>query len=208
MRPWDYDEHLAEIERRNPAEPLLPTLRKGFSAINAMYIKIALGRMPTHVEEELDLDVDQYDDVAPDEVLIELWGQRTRLFGLLNKQANKFHECTTDAQRKENSELVLGYWDDIQSVKAKIEYYKEHKQLPVDDDDGEKIADNPAELAKQINSLRARISQRKKKLIDVAGLDASTPGKQKQIDIIEADIRTLKHTLGLATQQMERYGKD
>ncbi len=215
MREWQYDEGLAKIEANNPGEPLLPVLRGGFSPINAIYMASALSRMPTILEEvefneDLVLEAEEKSEpVQVDDTLMALWSQRTALFGLMNKQSNKFHQCGNDEQRAANSALVLKYWTDIQSVKAKIAYYEEHGEMPAfRSKDSEQIADNPAKLSAQINSLRARISQRKKKLIDLAGLDANTPGRQAKIDAAENDIKTLKYTLGVAEQKMKEYGKE
>lgn len=215
MREWQYDEHLELIERHNPGEPLLHSLRSGYSAINVLYMASALKRMPTileenEVDEDLQLEAEEKrEPVEVDDTLMALWSQRTALFGLMNKQSNKFHLCGNDEQRAANSALVLKYWDDIQSVKAKIAYYEEHGEMPkAQTNHKEVIADNPAKLAKQINSIRARISQRKRKLVDLAGLDPNTPGRQKKIDEAEVDLRQMRYTLGMAEQKMKAYGKD
>lgn len=199
-----YDDLLAHIERQNPGEPLLSTLRAGHSRVNEIYIGVAAKRLPTVIEEE---DVPEIVEkpVFQDDTLRNLWSERTRLFGLMNRQSNQFHTCQTDTERAENSAKVLAWWADIVSVKAKIAYYEQHGEMPVDAEEGEQLPGNAVQLSKRLASLRSRISQKKAQLREIAGLDEGTPGKQSKIDAAEADLRRLKHLEGLALQMLKSH---
>lgn len=208
MKEAEYIEHLSRIARQNPAEPLLPALRAGYSRANVLYIKAALRRMPTAGS---DMEAEpRWQDRTPhaDETLRSLWRERTRLFGLMNKQSNAFHNCRTDADRADNSRRVLSWWDDILAVKAKIAYYEQHGALPAEPEEADELPDNPVQLSKRLNSLRARISQKKAQLRDLAGLDEGTPGKQSKIDAAERDLKALKHQAGMAEVKLRVYGQE
>lgn len=140
--------------------------------------------------------------------LQELWGERTRLFGLMNRQSNQFHICKTDAQRAENSRLVLVYWASILAAKGDIAFYEENGKMPPIKEAGDELSDNPVALGKQLCSIRAKISQTQLKLRDLAGLDAGTPDKQAKINVAEARLIELKHGRGLAEQKLKSYGQN
>jgi len=215
MNERQYLKHLEDVERLNPGEPLLSTMRVGFSKINALYMGVAMKRMPTEVfadpEEEDPPEINRRGaDQArnPDETLRGLWAERTRLYGMMNKQSNFFHSCKNDEERAENSKKVLGWWADFQSAKAKIEYYEMHGEMPKIEEEGDDLSDNPALLAKQLNSLRARISQTQKKITDLAGLDPNTPGRESKIADAEITLRNLKHLKGLAEQKLKSHEQE
>lgn len=197
-----YIEAVQYIERNNPGEALLPVLRKGHSSANEMYLRVALKRCPE--------DVPDLKDRTPyaDDVLRGLWRDRTRLFGEMNKQSNRFHECKTDEQRAENSRRVLAWWSDILAAKAKIEWYEAHGELPPVADDSDDLPDNPVALGKKLNSLRARASQVKKKLVDLAGLDPGTPGRESKISAAENDLKQIRFMIGKAEVKLEEYGAE
>lgn len=204
MTPAQYTASLALIESRNPGEVLLGTLRAGYSRVNEIYMRSALKRLPEEPEETEEPDWKAETPYA-DETLRGLWRERTRLFGEMNRQSNRFHECKTDEQRAENSKRVLAWWSDILAAKAKIAYYEQHGELPPVTEEGEELPDNPVALSKKLASLRARVSQAKKKLIDLAGLDEGTPGKQSKINAAEDDLKQLRYMVGKAEVKLKGY---
>lgn len=225
MTEHEYKQAVRRIEECNPAEVLLPALRRGHTRANEMYLRAAMKRVGSssgsgsssaQLSESssrvLGTESSTKREEAwanADDTLPGLWCERTRLFGEMNKQANKFHACKTDAERAQNSTLVLGWWDDIQAVKSKIAYYQQHGEMPpAAQDDGEELPENPALLAKKLNSLRARISQKKKQLTDLAGLDPGTPGLQSKINTAEADLKRLKFLEGMAGEKLKGYEQE
>lgn len=204
MTAEQYNDLLAQIERRNASEPLLPLLRGGYTAANAVYMKHAARRLPIEVDEGPDVEEPEAMKSNADDTLRGLWRERTRLFGEMNKQSNRFHDCRTDEERGDNSRMVLAWWGDILAVKAKIRYYEQHGELPAEvADPASELPDNAAALAKRINALRVQISQRKSQLVELAGLDESTPGKAGKIEKLEKEIRERRHWLGLAEEKMK-----
>ena len=181
---------------------------------------IALKRMPTvlEMEEEDVLEVTTgYEERAPvvlkvkfntsnpDETLRALWAERTRIYGQMNRQSNLFHSCKTDKERAENSEKVLGWWKDFLKVKGNILQYEEFGVLPKDAKAAGLLSDNAVALGKQLASIRVKISQTKSKLVELAGLDPNTPGKESKIQDYEQKLRELNHSKGLAEQKLKSY---
>jgi len=214
MNERQYKAALAKIERNNPGEPLLSTLRGGWSKINMLYIGIALKRMPTVIDDEeyepeevaqVVIRTKNVQSKTPDDVLRGLWAERTRLFGEMNKQSNLFHACKSDEDRAANSEKVLGWWKDILRVKGNILHYEEYGELPKSAAVGDELSDNAVSLGKQLASIRARISQTQAKITEVASLDPNTPGKEAKIQDYEVKLRDLKHLRGLAEQKLKSY---
>ena len=205
MTEEQYNENLALITRRNPGEVLLNTLQTGYTRVNTIYMAAAVKRLPAEEMEAPDL---KGHTPYADETLWGLWRERTKLFGEMHKQSNLFHQCQTDNQRAENSKKVLGWWKSILAVKAKIEYYEHHGEMPPAEDGAEPMPDNPVALGKKLNSIRARISQKKQQLEALAGLDEGTPEKQSKIDAAEADLRTLKYMAGLAQEKLKTYEQE
>ncbi len=216
MTAQEYTAAMRRIEQDNPSEVLLPVLRLGHSRTNEMYMRAAMKRCPTPDPTPIGRgDVESRERNAPpygggagggaDDTLRTLWRERTRLFGEMNKQSNVFHTCKTDEERAANSAKVLAWWADIQAVKSKIAYYEQHGALPPVEEEGDELPDNAALLAKKLNSLRARISQMKKKLVDMAGLDPDTPGLQSKINAAEDDLKQLQYQAGRAAVKLKEY---
>lgn len=215
MNERQYKEYLADIEANNPGEPLLSTLQNGWSKINTLYMGVALKRMPTVMEDNEEEDPEDetpvgirtknVQNVNPDDILRALWSERTRLFGMMNKQSNEFHRCKSDEDRLENSRKVMGWWKDILRVKGNILHYEEYGELPKSAEEGDALSDNAVTLGKQLNSTRAKISQTKKILLDLASLDPNTPGRESRIQEVEQKLRELNHIKGLAEQKLKSH---
>jgi len=216
MTADEYTAALRRIEQGNPTEALLPVLRTGHNRANEMYMRAALKRVNPSPDPSPEGRGDAARSTSPlhsgegmgggaDDTLRALWRERTRLFGEMNKQSNIFHTCKSDAERAANSARVLSWWDDIQTAKAKIAHYEQHGELPTPEHEGEDLPNNAALLSKKLNSLRARISQVKKKITDIAGLDEGTPGKQSKIDAAENDLKQLQFLAGKAAVKLKEY---
>lgn len=223
MTEQEYSQHLQRIERDNSTEVLLPTLRRGWSRANAMYMRAALKRLnptPSPSPERRGAATNTVEQrstlyVSPpfgggvgggvaDATLRALWAERTRLFGEMNKMSNHFHNCRTDAERATNSAAILHKWQEILAVKGKIAHYEEHGELPAAElEENDELPENPVLLSKKLNSLRAGISQTKSKLEAAAGLDDATPGKAANIEKLEAKLKRLRHLAGMAEVKLK-----
>ncbi len=182
MTPAQYAAAVALLEKRNPGEPLLATLRRGHSRMNEVYLRAATRRLTPDAPP-----VRKREQRFADQVLQGLWRERTQLFGEMNKRSNNFHECRSDDERKANSREIRRIWGEILRVKERIDYYEQFGELPAPVD-GERfpIPENPVEMVKKLNSIRAQISQTKKRLDDLAELP---DGHHDRVKISEYEVK-------------------
>lgn len=204
MKEAEYDELLERIERENPAEPLLSTLRSGYNRVNVLFMASAVKRLPEPVEEAYIEEEEAEGSPAPnDAVLNGLFDEKRRLFSSMYRQSNVFHTCQTDEQRAENSRAVLAIWDAILQVKARIKYYEQHGELPKAEAEGDDLPDNPVLLGKKLNSLRAQVSQIQRRLEGLAERPDNDPEKSRLIREAEEQRRRKIHLRGLAEQKLK-----
>lgn len=198
MSEKEYQSRLHNLCKLNPAEPLIPALRRGFLPINVLYLRLAEKRLPSQGD---DPETEQLEGNS-DETLRGLWAERTRLFGLMNKQSNQFHQCTTVAQRRENSEKIVGIWSDILAVKAKIQHYQQHGEVPIEEE--EPLPDNPVKLALHLNSIRAQISKCRSgiRLLAQQGADKA------KIEAVETRLSDWLLKKSLAEAKMKIHGTE
>jgi hypothetical protein len=175
MTKDEFEANLAKIQKHNPAEPLLPELRKGYDRLRVIYMKSAIKNCFSDKQEKIEADVEIEQS---DEVLRGLWKNRKELFLEMNKLSNHFHDCKSDHERASNSKAIMVIWDKITQIKSKISHYEKWADLP---DEGEKFAlpSDPVLLVKKLNSIRAQISQVKRKLDDLAKLDKNDPNRSE-----------------------------
>lgn len=204
MSAQQYQEAVERIEKRNPDEILLPTLRSGYCRINEVYLRAAMRRLSTVSMEKIPHPREQkYADAN----LRDLWRERTELFGQMNKLSNHFHDCKSDDERAANSRSIRVIWGKILEVKDRIEYYEQHGELPAPaDEERFPIPDDLVEIVKKQLSLRAQISQRKRQLDGLAGLHESDPERAKIADI-EAKLAELKLYLGHLGKAIEQRAR-
>ena len=204
MTPAQYASAVALLEKRNPGEPLLPTLRRGHSRVNEVYLRAAMRRVAPAGAVTETPPVTKRETRYADQVLQGLWRERTQLFGEMNKRSNHFHECSSDDDRKANSRDIRRIWGEIQRVKEKIEYYEQFGELPAPvDEERFPIPENPVEMVRKLNSIRASISQTKKRLDDLAALPDGHPDRVK-IPEYEAKLKDHQLHAGHVQNAIER----
>lgn len=195
MNSVEYEQKLQEIERRNPKEPLLRTLQQGYSALNIIYMAAAVKRLPAPEAEGAPANADK--------TLRELWAERTRLFGEMNKLSNLFHGMKTNEQRADNSKAIMRVWDKILQAKARIAAYEANGEL-IEEEDEKAIPEGPVALAKRLASLRSQISQRRRRILELA---EDKQANQQDIDRIEEELKRLRLAAGIIDQKLKQYGQ-
>lgn len=207
MTKQEYNEYLRRIREANPEEPLLGKLRTGYSAINVIFMKSAMKRLPKVQEEKKEgRDEEEEIDSANNPVLKELWARKGQLFRQRAKWSNQFHECKTDAERRAVSDGIMKVWEDIQDIERKIAFVQRSGSLP----EGEErfpLPDDPIALMKKLNSIRAQISQRQQKLRELAQLPNDDPSKAVKITQTEAELAELKLYRGHAEEKAGIYSR-
>lgn len=196
-------DQLAMVEARNPGELLLPTLRTGHSRVNEAYLRAAMKRLPDEAAQEPEPAL-WHDTRYADSSLQDLWRDRGRLFGAMNKLSNKFHDCKSDDERAANSREIRRLWAEILTVKDAIAHYEQHGALPAPvSEERFPLPDDPVALVKKQASIRAVISQTKRKLDELGALADGDPERAKIVDY-EAKLAELKLYLGHADTAIKR----
>lgn len=197
MTRVQYNEALARVESGNPGEVLLPLLRSGWSQKNVIYMKAALRRLDgTPAPRKVDVS-------GAGDVLTSLYKAQQVLRGRRAKLSNSFHDCKTDADRREVSAGILKIEEEIRDNERKIAHYKAHRQLPQEaGGEGESLPENPIGLMKALASINAKISQTKKTLLELGRLPDNDPERAK-IQKYEAKLARLKLEKGHAEQKIK-----
>jgi hypothetical protein len=200
MTRIQYKEALARVESGNPGEVLLPLLRSGWSEKNVIYMKAALRRLDGTPAPTAPRKVDVS---GAGDVLASLYKVQQVLRGRRAKLSNSFHDCKTDADRREVSAGILKIEEEIRDNERKIAHYKAHRQLPQEaGGEGESLPDDPIALMKALASINAKISQTKKTLLELGRLPDNDPERAK-IQKYEAKLARLKLEKGHAEQKIK-----
>lgn len=194
-----YSECLARIESANPGEILLPLLREGWSGKNVIYMKAALRRCSANAPQQASPKGNM---AGSSDVLASLYKAQQVLRGQRAKTSNSFHECKTDADRRAVSARILEIEKEIRVNEGKITHIKTHGHLPLDIVREEVLPDDPIALMRTLASINAKISQTKKKLLELGALSDNDP-QRSQIPKYEAKLAGLKLEKGHAEQKIK-----
>ncbi len=193
MTRAEYEKAVSDIEARNPSEPLLPTLRRGYTPGNVMFLGVALKRVPKSVavvpvvREKSGKPTFQQHASETEGTERMLTRKIAEAYSLLRKTRNGFHTCTSQDQFARVSDEVQRVWEkEVQHAIARREHFRSTGQL--DNEPSEKLPDNPVALSKHINSLRARVSQAKK-----AGQTERIAMLQSQLEAAGEKIKTMEN---------------
>jgi len=176
---------------QNPNHVLLPQLQKGHSTINEVYLRHALNKIQPVKQ------VPPVDDVD----LQKLYQIKSSLFGKRAKLSNRFHDCTTDAQRADLSDEIQVVQRQIERNMKAIKYYEEHGELPPQDQRFP-IPKDPFAIVRKRNSLRSSISRLRKEIDTIGGYPADHPDRKK-LPKLEADLNEKKLYLAHVERAIE-----
>ena len=175
MTEKEFDDNLRYLEMADPENILLPTIREGYSKLNAIFLKQAVKNIPVVPIPEAAM---VFDPEMIDIRITELFGQRAKL-------SNRFHELGTDKARAENSKEIQA----IQRQISDLMIQKENGATEASDG----IPTDPIQLMKFLNSTRAKISQAKKELERLGALpDENTD--RTHIPLVEKRLQKLNLT--------------
>lgn len=203
MTLLEYRDRVLCIETANPNEPLLPLLRNGLSAVNAIYLRAAEKRLQCPEKNEQGDTID--DAVLPDDSVEDAkwandntWRAMTadiaRAYNAIRAERNNYLRCTNDEQRGKVVDSVESCWANIQAAIAKRRYYEESGlDAPVDDAEMPRSA---FESAKRLNSVRAQISQMKRNIEEAIRED-------KDASKMEGKLQKLMREKGLLEQAVK-----
>lgn len=178
----EYPAKLDSFRISNPEFPGMDKLLDGWSVVNAVVLQWASTGHLDHLsvrDVPLTTSASDRHEVEQSQIYSQLGSDKRALYQWRAKLSNEFHQARTDDHRAELS-------DKIQSIQAKIEALQKHmrdvryQKISVDDAEqmyNERSIDadmreikrlTGVDLAKKLNSLRARVSQVKRKLLTLA----------------------------------------
>jgi hypothetical protein len=172
MTAEQYRAKLKIIVEYAPNHTLLPTLRKGHSTINALYIENVLSEVlaadaepPPTIAPVIERDP----SVVKDEILNAMLGKKYSLKSQLRATSNEFHTCKTTSEAKAVSVRVNDLFDECRALQKDINFYELYGKMPpsVLDENQASFYVMPTEKAdieKAINTAHVTISTIKKEL--------------------------------------------
>ena len=200
-----YQEKIRELERLNPAHPLLRIFRLAENAGNDLLLSRELekagfdaeecGELPEETGELPPIDVD-------DEVLRGLHRDQATLYGERRKISNEFHDCFTDRQRIAVSERIQVVQSRIEIIREKIRVYRMHGRVV--EDEKYPIPEDPFRLLALEKSLLSSRSRKSREIREIGeSLLAKAPGAQEKLDRAEAKMREIETHLTHVRQKIK-----
>lgn len=190
MTEGQYWAEVARIKSINPTEPLLSSLERGYSRVGLTYLQLALERLPDDEPEAIE---DESDYTSP--YLLEKTREIRAAYNSLRKTHNEYHTCKLEKEFAAVATKMNAAWADIQRL---IELRKHYRDTGEEAQLGEALPDTPVELARKLNSIRARICH-----CETAIRDAAQAGEKKRVEKQEGRRRELIALRGLAEQKIK-----
>lgn len=189
-----YQDKIRELERLNPAHPLLRIFRLSENAGNNVLLTRELekagwgepecGELP---EESVELPPIEVDD----DVLRGLHREQTSLYGERRKISNELHECFTDRQRALVSERIQVVQSRIEIIREKIRAYQMHGRIV--EDEKYPIPEDPFRLLALEKSLLSSRSRKSREIREIGeSLLNNKPGAQEKLDRAETKMREIE----------------
>lgn len=212
-----YQEKVDELRIKNPDFPGMDKLLDGYNVVNAIVLQWALSGHLDHLRASVsDVPVttaaEDRKNVEQSDIYRQLGHDKRALYQWRAKLSNEFHTCRTDEHRAELS-------TQIQAVQAKIEGLQKHmrdvRYQKISEDDARQMYNedsvdanlrqikrlNGVDLSKKLNSIRARVSQTKRKLQTLA--KSPVPDKAS-IEKYERILRELKIQKEYAERKVQK----
>jgi membrane-bound lytic murein transglycosylase len=112
-----------------PEWVLIPVMERGYSYPNCIYLSYGLRQMAYKMDAPRVAVKQLLRSHSPEQ--IKLWFMQKRtLYGQRAKLSNRFHECSTDAQRAAVSEDIERVQEEIEKVQKVIRAWQEKGELP------------------------------------------------------------------------------
>jgi len=174
----DYVAKLEYLTDRDPLCPLLPKLRKGNSAINALYLIEAISAIPVRVNKP---EKKPKADSAATALEIELRHLRQSRAEL----SNTFINCVTDQQRAGVSKRIIEINERCKYILQRLSTYQETKDQPeLPKSDLYPIPESDLDLyklrKKQVDYITKGMKSIKRIMEMIPGVDAAKADKLRQ----------------------------
>lgn len=217
-----YFEKLVELSEVSPNNVLLESLRRGYSAVNVVYLQAAfeqLAKKPSVVLEDNELYAETDLHLSADnEVLRDLDEQRRGLYRDLFETRKRFFDYPfSDAYNESRAEVsrdVQLIQKRIAALKQKIRNYVETGQLDTEEDNDPSVSKvfivptDAYERMKKLNSLTSSLSRKEREIRELAGregvnLDKNVlKTKEKARDTLRINLKLLKSAIEADQQKI------
>lgn len=192
-----------------PNHVLLAKLKSQVSALNRIYLKQALKKTYEELKNKPALVTPKSTVSVSEPTDPNAWQSRinkelAKLYKRRRDLSNSFHDCTSKEERAHVSDQIKSIIDTISSHKARLRTYRDTGKLtpPPRPKKGFKIPDKDLELIRLRNSLRSRISIKKKTIETWKGDEPKKKTKAQH----EFDLSRLKKELNLVYTEIEKRG--
>lgn len=185
MTEAQYSRYLEDVRRLTPKAPLLPTLMQGYSKINVIYMRHALSALP----EEAEMVEETVEAPPITDTKSALWAKRQTTYAAMLRRSNDFHNCKNDQERAKLSDELGEMYQEFLRLKRLCDSGATEDEIETAEAQEEQIPDNPIELMKYINSIRARISQRRSQILKIA--ETNSDDKAQKIAEIQKTLDSL-----------------
>jgi hypothetical protein len=195
MTQEQYKQGFETVSLQNPSEPLLPTLQKGYSRVNALYLQAALNRLD-EAPPQIEVEEEESDDRENDPRWNELTSHIRAAYNEVRRIHNLYFACQNQADYIRTATQMRNAWEAVQKSKAARNAY----EVGGTTEDGEEIPDNPVQLSKMLNSLRVKRKQHQDKIIELG-----IAGETEKLKAKESSLAKLKNTLATVEEKLKQY---
>ena len=185
MSNEEYGIKLDFLEKRDPLNPFIDKLRKGNSAINAMYLMQEINDLPNVVAKPIKKEEVNSKNKAAVSMEIQLRHLRQSR----NQLSNDFHLCATDSQRAAISERINELTKDIVALNDRLDNFVKTQQVPeTPKSDKYPIPTDGIALFRLQGALRNRMNRAAKRISQLFEMNPD----DKRIKPLEQKFRELK----------------
>jgi hypothetical protein len=171
MTEAQYFQKVEKIEQLNRHCSLLERLKAGYSLINSMYVEQILSDLIlAEKPQQKSVSITKTDApvIERDAILRDLLGKKYGLRKRLFVEINKFHNCTSNDERREVSISVNQMEKDIFELQRDITFYDENGRLPPsvkkEEDDTFIVPNDLESIEKRLNACKVSISKTTSKI--------------------------------------------
>lgn len=200
MTQQEYTANLLTIARENPTEPLLATLKGGYSRLNVVYMRAALERLEETDEiPPIEANDDENDERSDDPRWNELTRGIREGYNEVRRVHNLYFGCKTPGDFVQVATQMREAWDATQRA---ISARKAYELGGFSEEETDEIPENPALLAKMLNSLRVKRTQHQNKIVELA-----KAGDTQKLKAKEASLAKIKIQIGIVEQRLREHEK-
>lgn len=189
-----YQEGLARLRAANPEHILLQVLALAESEMNWLILSRELDKYEAQSPEVVQKLEDEAEHQVGDSVLEDLHRKQATLYGERRKLSNSFHDCSTDAERRDVSEAIQAVQRRIEHVRKQMAEYKKMGHVPAESEKYP-VPEDPFKLLALRDSLRSSISRKSRQVRELALKALNDASHNKSLNESDNKLRELHNHL-------------